>query len=53
MNDDFSNYFVINNLPKCKEEKIPTLVSLLEATIKKKNLKINDGDIDIPINPDT
>lgn len=53
MNDDFSNYFVINNLPKCKEEKIPKLVSLLEATIKKKNLKINDGDIDIPINPDT
>ena len=21
MNDDFSNYFVINNLPKCKEDK--------------------------------
>lgn len=53
MNDDFSNYFVINNLPKCKEEKIPKLVALIEKAIKGKNLKIEDGDIDIPINPDT
>jgi hypothetical protein len=25
-NDDFSNYFIINNLPKCKEDKIAKLV---------------------------
>jgi hypothetical protein len=40
LNDDFSNYFVINNLPKCKEDKIPKLVVLIESTLGKKNLKI-------------
>lgn len=53
MNDDFSNYFVINNLPKCKEDKLPKLLTLIEASLKKKNLKVNPGDIDIPINPAT
>jgi len=52
-NDDFSNYFVINNLPKCKEDKIPKLVALIESTIKKKHLKIEEGAIDIPINKAT
>lgn len=52
-NDDFSNYFVINNLPKCKEDKIPKLVALIESTIKKKHLKIEEGAIDIPINTAT
>ena len=28
-NDDFSNYFVINNLPKTNEAKIAKLVSLI------------------------
>ncbi len=49
-NDDFSNYFVINNLPKCKEDKIPKLVVLIESTLKKKNLKVESTDIEIPIN---
>jgi len=53
MNDDFSNYFVVNNLPKCKEEKLPKLKTLLESTLSKKKLKINTEDIDIPINPET
>ena len=53
MNDDFSNYFVINNLPKTKEEKLPKLVALIETSLKKKNLKVNPEDIDIPINPAT
>ena len=49
-NDDFSNYFVINNLPKCKEDKIAKLVTLIESTLKKKQLKIEPADIEIPIN---
>jgi DNA polymerase III delta subunit len=53
MNDDFSNYFVINNLPKCKEDKIGKLVTLIETSIKKKNLKVTSEDIEIPINPET
>ncbi len=53
MNDDFSNYFVINNLPKCKEDKVPKLVTLIETSLKKKNLKVTPEDIDIPINPAT
>jgi hypothetical protein len=53
LNDDFSNYFVINNLPKCKEDKLPKLITLIETSLKKKNLKIEPADIDIPINPKT
>jgi translation initiation factor 3 subunit B len=53
LNDDFSNYFVINNLPKCKEEKLPKLITLIETSLKKKNLKVEPADIDIPINPAT
>ena len=53
MNDDFSNYFVINNLPKCKEDKIGKLVTLIETSIKKKNLKVSSEDIEIPINTAT
>jgi len=53
MNDDFSNYFVINNLPKCKEDKLPKLITLIETSLKKKNLKVDPADIDIPINPTT
>jgi len=52
-NDDFSNYFVINNLPKCKEDKIAKLVTLIESTLKKKQLKIDPADIEIPINEET
>ena len=52
-NDDFSNYFVINNLPKCKEDKIAKLVTLVESTLKKKQLKIEAADIEIPINQET
>lgn len=53
MNDDFSMYFVINNLPKCKAEKIAKLVTLIESTIVKKKLKVTQDDIEIPINPET
>jgi len=53
MNDDFSNYFVINNLPQADESKVPKLLTLIESTLAKKGLKIEQGDIDIPINPET
>jgi len=43
----------VNNLPKCKMEKLPKLTTLLESTLKKKNLKINTEDIEMPINPET
>jgi hypothetical protein len=44
---------VINNLPKCKEDKLPKLLTLIETSLKKKNLMVKPGDIDIPINPAT
>lgn len=53
LNDDFSNYFVINNLPKCKEDKLPKLIDLIEKALNKKNLKVDPTDIEIPINPKT
>jgi RNA recognition motif-containing protein len=53
LNDDFSNYFVVNNLPKCEEEKIPKLVQLIETSLTKSNLHLAQTDIEIPINPET
>ena len=53
LNEDFSNYFVINNLPKVPDEKIPKLVMLLQKSLQKKNLKIEDSAIEMPINPET
>jgi len=52
-NEDFSDYFVINNLPKCKEAKIPKLVTLIASTLAKKNLTIAEEKVSIPINPET
>lgn len=53
MNEDFSNYFMINNLPKCKPEKVPKLVTLIESTLKKKNLRVEPDNIDIPLDEST
>ena len=49
LNEDFSNYFVINNLPKCAEEKIVKLKGLIIKSSSKQNLNIAEEDIDIPI----
>lgn len=46
-------YFLINNLPKCKEDKVAKLVALISKTLSQKNLNVADSDIEIPINPDT
>jgi hypothetical protein len=33
LDDDLSMYFLINNLPKCKEDKIAKLVALISKTL--------------------
>lgn len=53
LNDDFSNYFVINNLPKCAAEKLPKLESLIRKTLEKQNLKLDEDALDIPLDPAT
>lgn len=52
-NDDFTNYFVVNNLPKCKPDKIPKLRALIETSLKKKNLRFDEDAVDIPLNSTT
>jgi len=51
LDEDFSNYFVINNLPKCEEAKVAKLNDLIKKTLQKQNLFIKDEDIDMPIEP--
>ena len=53
LNDDFSNYFVINNLPKCEESKVSKLKGLILKTTTKQNLNVTEEGIDIPIDPTT
>lgn len=53
MDDDLSMVFMINNLPKCKEEKVAKLVTLITKTLNQKGLKVEDSSVDIPINPQT
>lgn len=47
-NQDFSNYFVINNIPIAEEAKVEKLKSLIKTTFKKKNYTVDDTQIDIP-----
>ena len=42
LDDDMSMYFLINNLPKCKEEKVQKLVALILKTLTTKGLKIEE-----------
>ena len=53
LNDDFSNYFVINNLPKAEEAKIVKLKALIMKSTAKNNLQVSEDQIDIPIDPET
>lgn len=53
LDDDLSMYFLINNLPKCKEDKVSKLVALIIKTLTQKGLKIEETDVDIPLNPAT
>ena len=52
LNEDFSNYFVINNLPKCEEAKVVKLKGLIIKSSTKQNLAVTEENIDIPINPE-
>ena len=42
LDDDMSMYFLINNLPKCKEDKVSKLVALIMKTLTTKGLKIEE-----------
>lgn len=53
LNDDFSNYFVINNLPKCEEAKVNKLKGLIINITTKQNLNVTEESIDIPIDAST
>ena len=53
LDEDFSNYFVINNLPKCEENKIDKLKGMIIKASQKQNLNVTEESIDIPIDPST
>ena len=53
LNDDFSNYFVINNLPICPEAKVPMLFALIKKVFSKREIEVTDDAIDIQLNPET
>ena len=54
LDDDFSNYFVINNMPVCKEEaKVDKLKALVIKAMDKSDLKVSADDIDMPFDPET
>ena len=54
LNDDFSNYFVINNLPTIKKEeeaKVDKLKALIQKVLKQHELNdVDNDDIEIPFN---
>ena len=53
LNEDFSNYFMINNLPKADESKIPKLKALIMKSTAQNNLGVQEENIDVPIDPET
>lgn len=53
LDEDFSKYFLINNLPKCDEAKAKKLIALLIKLYQKKNVNIDESNINMPLNPET
>ena len=53
LNDDFSNYFVINNLPKAEEAKVGKLKALIMKSTAKNNLNVQEENIEIPLDSET
>jgi len=53
LDEDFSNYFVINNLPKCEEKKVDKLKGMIIKASTKQNLVVTEESIDIPMDPAT
>ena len=52
LNEDFSKYFVINNLPVCTEEKSKSLTTLLIKLYQKMNINFNESAFTMPLGPD-
>lgn len=52
LDEDFSKYFVINNLPKCDEAKAKKLTALLIKLFQKKNLNIDESSVTMPMGSD-
>jgi translation initiation factor 3 subunit B len=52
-NDDFSNYFVISNLPKAEEAKVDKLKGILTKALTAKHFKVANEDIDMPLDVET
>ena len=50
LNDDFSKYFVVNNLPKTDEARSKKLKTLLVKLLGKKEITITEENIDMPFN---
>jgi hypothetical protein len=54
LNEDYSNYFVINNMPICKEEaKVEKLKALVVKGLKKSELSVEEDKINVPFDPET
>lgn len=53
LDEDFSNYFVINNLPKCEEAKVSKLKGMIIKSSAKQNLTVTEDSIDMPMDPAT
>jgi hypothetical protein len=52
LDEDFSKYFVINNLPKCNEAKSKKLIELLIKLYQKKNYILEEERITMPFSED-
>jgi hypothetical protein len=50
LDEDFSKYFLINNLPRCDEAKSKKLISLLTKLYQKKDYNIDESSIHMPLN---
>ncbi len=50
LDEDFSKYFVINNLPVCDAEKSKKLILLITKLYQKQNVIIEEKNISMPIN---
>ena len=50
LDEDFSKYFIINNLPKCNEAKSKKLIELLIKLYQKKNYNLEESRIIMPFN---
>jgi len=50
LDNDFSKYFVINNLPKCNDAKSKKLIELLVKLYAKKNFNVEESRITMPFN---